>query len=97
MTYSIYELPTWQDKQMGSTLGGCITERDNLDAALDAARRYYAQRNSEDGIYGDDEINVIVMDQDETRSELTLKFRADQVFDAIGEYGTWNKASAGVR
>lgn len=81
--YSIHELPSYANKQLGITTGACVNEGYDREAAIESAQQYYCERAEEDGEYGEGERDAILViyneDTDtETTEEITLSWHAER-------------------
>lgn len=71
--YSVYEAPSYIEKQQGRMLGACITEGEDRAKTIEDAENYYCNRMEEDGEYGEGEQEAVLVFYNEDNGAEKLK------------------------
>ncbi|MGB0817790.1 MAG: hypothetical protein ACPGQQ_02700 [Candidatus Puniceispirillaceae bacterium] len=80
--YSVYDAPSFIERQQGRQLGGCITEANDRAEAIKEAEDFYCQQMVEDCEYGEYDREAILVTYDEstgkeTTEKITLSWHAE--------------------
>lgn len=97
--YEVYQMPGYADRLKGKEFGPCLTSEHTREAAIEGAKAHYRELDEQQGVSGNNAVMVILVtsiDDQEIIETVTLSWYAGEGFDPQAEWGTWNKATAGV-